>query len=245
MPATPTITWTDAANGTGGTVTISGSTAGSTNTVYSQTPGGTTWTSRGSRVGDGTVTVSVGTGYYHLHVSSDSSGIAVSNIIIMAPVTASTDAVHERCVTACVSLAQTLATAGSLPLITASTRVFSELDLDPTVFANIPLPALIFAPKGITAHMGGTNARDDLGYPVPAFLVDRNGAEMLAKRGSYLLLRERLDRYFRNQRLTGVGEIYDCRVDDTQTFELPKEWEYQWLVSPMLFRFISREARGI
>jgi hypothetical protein len=246
MPATPTITWVDSANGTGGVLTITGSTGGSTNTVYSQAPGGTTWTSRGSRVGDGTITLSLTAGYYHLHVSSSSGGIAVSNIIIMAPVSSDDEAVHERCVDAVVSLARTLATAGSLPLITDSTtQVHDSIDLDPSIFTNIPLPALVAAPKGVATHGGVVNERDDIGYPVPLIIVDRNGAEMDEHRDDYLLLRERLDRYFRNQPLTGVPEIINCIVDDTQVFEYPKEWEYQWMISTVMLRFISREARGI
>jgi uncharacterized protein DUF3168 len=66
-PPMPTLTITDHGDGTGATATISGSTAGSTNTVDVvglASNGSLNWTNGGSRAGDGTVALALADGHY-------------------------------------------------------------------------------------------------------------------------------------------------------------------------------------
>lgn len=80
-PATPTLTIADNGDGTGAVVTIAGSTAGSTNQVYTVSRSGGSWTLGGSRTGNGTVVVTLATGGYLVYVlSSLSGGYAISAV---------------------------------------------------------------------------------------------------------------------------------------------------------------------
>lgn len=80
----PSIAATDNGDGTA-TVTISGSTAGSTNTVFTQTVGVGTWVSVGSRTGDGSVTFPISNGRYYIYVKSTAgSSSEVSNVVLLA-----------------------------------------------------------------------------------------------------------------------------------------------------------------
>jgi hypothetical protein len=82
VPATPTLSVADAEDGTGATATVSGSTAGTTNTVYYRTPTGATWQTGGSRTGDGTVTLALTPDDIRAHeayVASQSAGGTASS----------------------------------------------------------------------------------------------------------------------------------------------------------------------
>jgi|GEM_PF-3866914 len=82
-PASPTLALVDKADGSGAVATISGSTPGATNTVYTASWGGVgtlTWTARGSRAGNGTVDLSLPPGIYLAYVVSVLDGQAVSPV---------------------------------------------------------------------------------------------------------------------------------------------------------------------
>lgn len=80
-PASPTLAVSDNGDGTA-TATITGSSATATNTVYYQQAGAAGWTSGGSRIGNGTVTLSLSNGRYFGYVSSLLDGsTAVSNVV--------------------------------------------------------------------------------------------------------------------------------------------------------------------
>lgn len=82
--ATPVLAVADAGDGTGGTATVSGATAGTTNTLYSQLVGSSTWVARGSRTGDGTIAISPNPGvgfYWWKVVSTDGTTNALSNVV--------------------------------------------------------------------------------------------------------------------------------------------------------------------
>ena len=81
MPATPTISVVDQEDGTGATLTISGSDAGSSNEAFVSTWAGITgsigpWTSAGTNTGDGTIDLSLSDGYHWVYVTSTASGDA-------------------------------------------------------------------------------------------------------------------------------------------------------------------------
>lgn len=68
-PAAPSLSVVDNQDGTQ-TATISSSTTGSTNVVFTQAAGSSTWTNSGSRAGDGTVSLSLANGRYFIYVRS-------------------------------------------------------------------------------------------------------------------------------------------------------------------------------
>lgn len=84
-PAAPTLAIADNGDGTGGVATITGSTAGSTNTVFGRRLDGAriaAWTDLGNRVGDGTVALALTPGDYLFYVLSQTgAGTAASNLV--------------------------------------------------------------------------------------------------------------------------------------------------------------------
>lgn len=77
-PATPALAVADNGNGTGATATITGSTPGSTNTVFAAPiaySGDLSWTNCGSRSGDGTLSLAIADGRYIGRVDSTLSGL--------------------------------------------------------------------------------------------------------------------------------------------------------------------------
>lgn len=81
-PAIPTLACVDNGNGTA-TVTVSGSTAGSTNNIYTQRgfPGVNTQSLAGIRTGDGAVTFNLGPGIYYVVCNSVLSGFTSVSLI--------------------------------------------------------------------------------------------------------------------------------------------------------------------
>lgn len=91
-PATPTITFADDGDGTGGTLTIADGDAGVTNTAFYQSPWGTSWTSGGSRSGNGTVALTLTAGRYYVYVvAEDGDGCTTVSAPLAIAVTSSTD----------------------------------------------------------------------------------------------------------------------------------------------------------
>lgn len=80
-----TLSVSDNADGTGGVATISGS-QGGTVTVYSLSQFGTTWTSRGTRTGDGTVTLALADGWYWWYAEESS----IKSNLVFEPFTGET-----------------------------------------------------------------------------------------------------------------------------------------------------------
>ena len=84
-PSTPSLSVTDAGDGTGATATVSGSDGVTTNTVYTTAWGAAAWTSGGARSGDGTVSLSLGNGRYFAYcVSAYGTAAAVSVPVLFA-----------------------------------------------------------------------------------------------------------------------------------------------------------------
>lgn len=88
-PTRPTITFTDTADGTGGTLTVSGSDALTTNTPYYSDDGVTFIAIGVPCVGDDDIAIALTVGTYYFFVYSDNGEINVSNIL-MASVTDNT-----------------------------------------------------------------------------------------------------------------------------------------------------------
>src|SRR3990167_299642 len=115
--ATPTITYADAGNGSGGTVTVADATALTTNTIYASSWAGgfvaQTWASYGSRSGNGTVAVAVANGYWSFHCLSALAGeISVLSTIIGGVATSGSDAIFKAILDATVARLQAMTFSG-------------------------------------------------------------------------------------------------------------------------------------
>jgi hypothetical protein len=101
-------------------------------------------------------------------------------------------------------------------------------------------------------HLGGTNVRDDIGYPVTILLQDRAdfiGNSITNETPKWDLWREKVDKAFRNQRLSGVDEVYTCLIEPGRRpatepgAETPKI--YLSTRVSLVVRALTRETRGI
>lgn len=254
MPvATPTLAITDLANGTGATATVSGATGGTTNTLYSQSVDGeigtSTWTSRGSRSGNGSISVALTTmGYYWWKlVSTDGSTADVSNLVYQ-PLTNGSDAIHERLMSAIQSRLQGLtfaamtSPAGS---ISSSDIVIKKVAIDRE--GHIPnKPCIIIAPvnREKINHAGGTNIRDEVSYPVGVVIVAADNQQLTTNRAVFLKWREQVVRALENFRPTAVTEINRVTVDPEAIFPVP-QWLKNLVASAVVANGVAWQSRGL
>lgn len=248
VAATPTLAVADNADGTGGVATITNADAAGAVVVYSQSVDGelgtTTWTSRGSRTGNGTVAVAPGNGFYWWHAKSTLSGdVAVSNFVYQN-LTDGTTAVHYRCLTGVQSRIQTLSLTG----ITNANIVVKKLPLERLKeIGAISYPAVLITPQRETMNpKEGTTARDDVGYGVIVTMLAADNQEptLAENLPRNTLWRHRIAKAFRNQRLPGVAESLQCFVEPMD-FIVPEAWGKNIYASALLIRCMTRELRGV
>ncbi len=249
-PAVPVLAATDNGNGTGAVATISGSTAGTANTVYAQFVNGelgtSTWTSYGSRIGDGTVSLSLAVGYWWLKVESTSAfGSATSNLVYLA-VTSGTLALWERILTAAQARIQTLSLSGVPSGNVLVRKVLTDRDVGAGKTYQFPVIQLAPGPRESMNPTLGTTERDDVSYPVLVAMIDPDPQHNhTTNRARNLLWREKIAKAFRNQKLAGLTEIYTCAVEPSSIIH-PANWlESALYTSFLVIRFTSRETRGL
>ncbi len=210
--ASPTLALAD--NGDGSlTATITGSTAGTTNTLYFQAVqgqlGGSTWMSAGSRSGDGTLTATIAPGYYWWYVASTlAPDEAVSNMVYQNVINPS-DSVHDQCCRAVQATIQSLGLAG----VANSSVVIKKLALQRFLGSlrtlGVPLPAVVILPEPEQQDPArGVNGLDDVVYPVTAVFIQTDNQEptVAANLATVLGWRQKLNRAFRQQRLAGADD---------------------------------------
>lgn len=248
MPlAAPTLAVVDDADATGVTATIAASDAGATNTLYSSSVSGDveagTWTSRGSRTGDGTIAPSVTTlGYYWWYVKSVSGAESTISNLAYCPVTDGSQAVLTRIIAGVVSRLQLLTLSGI-----ATTRIVGVPDIgNPGTTPDYPCVLVAREP---TPHqyLGGTNIRDDIGYPIQILFCESDGLGGQSNVARWDLWRQQAERAFRFQRIPGVAEsqlaseIEPLKILDPN-FRPPI---YDKVVSGFTVRVMTREVRGL
>lgn len=240
------LAWTDAADGTGGTVTVSGS-AGGTVVVYAMTIDALSlaalgWTSVGSRVGDGTLVLTLDPAYYWLYaLEGVADGVSAP---IRAPVTTSTESVTERFKDALAArFGELVMSPANVGGTTPNEKVYKRIL--PATDLTVEYPCIILSNEGVAeALVGGTNSRDDVGYPVVVWMADRNDSGYAERDGLYTLWRQQLIRSVRNWRATGVDEIMTVTVEPQPIYD-PKLPAYELVISGFVARGLAREIRGL
>ncbi len=194
------LTLTDNRDGSGAVATITGSVGGSANTVYTQQLAATSWTSSGSRTGDGTVALALPLGTYLAYVSNVSVGITTLSNVVYFNVTLQAQAVHWRCMSAVNAKIAGLTMTGSPTSPNANMlqqlSINDDLQINPMIWItcdeatqehDIPSQALTGA--------------DRIAFPVVVTLHDTRAAEDTSMDPTYLLWREQMIRALRNHRL--------------------------------------------
>ena len=196
------LTITDARDGTGGTATISGSDAGTTNRLYAASfaggpIGSPTWTLVGSRTGDGTITVaSPGTlalGFYLWHLTGTVSGAAAFASYYRNLTDADAQSVEDRTLDAIVQQIQSLALQDVQSVKVVKRwfpRYLKEVD--------DPLPAVLVVPVNAENFPGVLANTDDVGYPNAICIVDAQNQDYTTNIGRNTLWWQRISRIFRH-----------------------------------------------
>jgi len=189
MPlTTPTLTWTDAKDGTGGTATVAGSTAGTTNTLQMMPiadwhDSGTTWTGQGSRTGDGAIAALpadwatvLPMGYYQARIQSAKAAettVYSSEILISVTDRATYTyqlrvirAVHARLLN--IAALKSEASLPSAKIIVVPRIVFHLVE-------GVTGPCLVVGFGASKSEPGGDSATDDEAVPVEVAAFTRLG----------------------------------------------------------------------
>lgn len=243
----PTLAITDNEDGTV-TATLSGGDSGATNTVYTQPADGnlatSSWTSRGSRTGNGTVGFSLDRGVYWFRANTTLLTESYDATLAYKAITDGELAMHERIIQAVVSRIQalTLAETDDSPGAIGSSQVLAQMIGESDAIA---LPAVLVTPEEEAETVEVlTNARDDWGYPVRVAIVDRSSANYTASRPKYLRWREQIGRAFQGQRLAGLTEAFICQITPAKIIDA-RVGEFQTMVSGLTLRFKVRQSRGL
>jgi hypothetical protein len=235
MPITLQIT--DNGDATG-LATISGSTGGSTNTLYraawSASTGQVSWVSHGSRVGDGTIALT-GEGIWIWKL--ENSVATDAEVTFQGISDTSSDSVMNRVMTAVVTAIEALSLSG---VTNANIKKqwrprLAEDDTAPLItVCPAPLPELM------PSHLTGT---DHIGYPVLVSILDHNNDDLDLNLQRNLLWRERIVSEFRHQGLSSVAEVLTCTVEHQAVIN-PSWYEKGVWYSAFVLRYLARVPRG-
>lgn len=241
-----TLAVTDAGNGGGATATISGSSGGSVSVYYAPwnlaTGALADWTLEGSRTGNGTLGLTLGsTGYWWLHAVEGSN---LSNFVYLRT-TSGSESIQFQILEAVQSVVQGLA----LPGI-GSNVVLLKVPVTDDFGENrtYEFPACLVSPaRDATEAMfrqGSTNESNDIGYPVSVQFVDGDNRDQEANFNRNLQWRQDVIRTFEHKRLSGVDEVYLGQVDPGIIVS-SAQFQRQYWVSGVGLRFFTREPRTV
>lgn len=243
------IAWADNQDDTGATVTVSGGNPLDTHDVYCQrfTGGlGTsgTWVLHGSRTGNGTVSLTLEAGHYLGYVISTVSGVSSISAVEYFAVTTGTDSIHFLLLQAIQAriIAVNLTEVGSNVLIR---KIPTERGHDSSTYTY---PAVIVSPMGSEQLGGGTNARDDIGYPVLVSILAKNNQDLSETNlNKFLLWRELISKAFRgDQQLVTGGDwnAHRTKVEPGPVLSPTAVWNNQYQCS-LTVRCEARQTRGL
>lgn len=224
---TPTLTVTDNQNGTA-TLTVAGGDPSASNLIrYSriEVPG---WDDITTISGNSSATVAVNAGLRWFSCFSSLSGESAVSAPLPAIITLSRTAIFEQCMQSIMTVLQGAAEANQLGEITAD-RVVRQ-DVVNLEHLGTSVPAIIITPGLNENEEGGTNASDDISYPVMIAVVDRKDEHDTANTSIYLYWREVIRQLFNNKRLPGVPTSFrnvvnfeialDHKQEDTEEGEM-------------------------
>lgn len=238
---TPAITWTDAANGSGGTVAVSSSYAATTNTIYYQSfvgdVGTGTWTSGGSRTGNGNVTLTLTAGHYLIYCRSTYGTETADSLVHYVQATTGSESVEYQCLSAIQARIAALTLSG----IDASDIIVREVPTE----RNVTLPAIVVAPQRSTHNTrGGTNLSDEIVYGVYVAIFAADNQAVATNTAMYTKWLQQIAKAFRGQRLSAVTESVICAVEPAATVPWG-DWINNLFAGGMLIKCTCRETRGL
>ena len=118
---------------------------------------------------------------------------------------------------------------------------------------SINPPAIVISPDGPESHIGGTNAQDDIAYPIYVTIVGAAnqvvvdapaGTNPNSDADTWLGWRQKISKAIRHQRLSGVDTILTVNQIDSREVIMPTLYQAGWWTTCLAFSCISRETRG-
>lgn len=239
--STPTLAIADNADGTGATATITGAATGATVEVFTVAVdddfSSQTAVSGGSRSGNGTVSLDLDPGpYWAFAVATLGGASAVSNIVYFFATTGD-DATHQRILEAVQSTIRNLSLSG----IDSANVLVRATPWD----RNLTKPCVVIAPlqEQMPANEG-TNTKDQIGYGVIVTFAKATNEDVTTSRNAFLEWRRRAAAAFRNQRLSGVSEVYRCTIEPLPVL-LGSAFDKGLDLGGFVIRALAYEARGL
>lgn len=113
------------------------------------------------------------------------------------------------------------------------------------------MPGIIISPAGQVQRPAreGTNARDDVTYPVLCQIIDKDHKERLNNLRTYLKWQEQIAKYFNSQTLLDVQGAAGCvhigQAVETDTVNESLWVKHRMFVAGVELYFKSREPRGV
>jgi hypothetical protein len=242
------LTVTDNANSTG-TASISGAAAGDVASIYySQWSGeikAYNFTLAGNITGNGSLSLSIGTGHFLFQSLNTNAGNVTLARAYHQNITDGLDPVHVRILDAVINRINNIGFSW-LP----TSKVLKRWV--PNLLENVDgaPPVVYVCPVGAEQYNDTLINRDDPGFPTIIALVEAatltgNQTTGLATLNRDLDFRIRVSRAFRNQRLSGVPEVYNCRLDPSNIADMNALLTKQRIVSALILRHYTREERGL
>ena len=106
------------------------------------------------------------------------------------------------------------------------------------------LPCVLVSPFGSPSVLGtGTNASDDIGYPVLVAVVQAGNQNQTGNLTRFLEWQEVIRKQFISQQLDNVTEVHRCLVEPRDTLDVAA-WFQDYDAGGAVFRFHAREARA-
>lgn len=222
-----TLSISDVGDGTGATATVAGSTVGATNTVYVADWPGSSFASKGSRVGDGTVALAVLPGPHWACVRNTTE---ISNIVHFRT-TDGSEATFYQCLRAVRDVIRGLALSG----LDSANVDFKKLPFD----LESALPGITvypsreaFAPDGNLTFQGS--------YPVEIVMV-RQKTGLESGVDSFLLWRQQIVRALIDKPLSGASGCYQVRIEPGVPWSVPAYMSAGLEVGVLVARCVTSE----
>lgn len=237
-----TLAITDNGDGTGGVATVSGVVALTSTTVYYALFNGNmqayTWVSAGVVVGNDDLVLALPVGFYAwLAVNNNAGAVTISGWVYQN-LTDVVTPIHKRILE---GVQQRIISIGleDIPDSRVVVRWIPQRDA-----GGLAVPHILVTPLGVENDQSILMARDDIGYPVFVTIVDGINRQDDLNLRRDLRWREQIAKSLRNQKLSGVPEVFDTKIDYGQTVDV-QAYLHNALVSLIMFRFLVRETRGL
>lgn len=237
----------DSANGTTAVATIAGSGGTDTNTLYkvawSGAAGSLSFSSVGSRSGDGTISVSTAVGSWLWMLESVVAATSVKTVVVNYQPTTDGTSSGDPVLLRAMNQMKTQIVALGLTGISSS-NVYIKWSARAFDTTTDPVPQIVISPapmpEGMIQQLTGT---DMLQYPVAVTIIDKLNQDYTGNISRNLKWREKISREFRYRNLDNqVSEVIYVEVEPKPQIDL--NWfNKNYFGSTLVFRIHSRETR--